>query len=333
MTEDAERDAFPEDKPGVVQLTFTGQLWASTLDQRTFKSWDWQVTCPKCGVSEGIIIEAWHRETIAICPSEECGGRAWKANYILSASQIRQMYHLQAQGQETVPHTHPVTVNLVPELDGDDLTLEDAPDAGDSDLDDDPEAWWSIHASAMVGQQAAPLVTCMGWARGLLSASLPADGELWEHLHPPVGGSARDAHMVQVVLGLAIYQAAFTQKIHEINLVELEDVAAELEGDRALQLRSVRPVGIGRDGGRLRRSDVHRLEQATGEQWELWRHLAGEVIAHHAWEGRVTNIDIKGSSAPLTERIRPRPGRLGRCSHRFVNPQLDFTWYQGDSAS
>jgi hypothetical protein len=333
MTISLKRDGVDEREPsrgsGRVRLTFSTALRVPATDPLTYEEWSRLVACPQCGASTGITLEARYSATVAICPREECG-RAWPARDVFTASQIRQMNHLRLQGQDVVvPHPNNVTVNLVPDLTDDDLTLEEYPLAAGIGRPPDPVTQWSMAASAMVDQHAPPFVVALGWARGLLTWSLPADGELYEHLYPPAGGSAEDAHMVQVVLGLVIHETAFAQGIHEIKYVELEALATCLDGDRVEQLRGARPIGL-RDGGRLRRSDIYRLEHATDDQWRLWCHLAGEVIAGHC-ESEVPMHGGKASTLPLTTRIRPWAGELStRRPRLFQGPALDLGWYQGD---
>lgn len=323
----AQRATRQREGDGLVRLRFVGELRVPATDPLTYEEWQRLVTCPQCGASTDITLEALDRLTVAICPREDTCGRAWLGDDILSAFQLRQMHHLHVQGEEIVtPHPNRVTVMLVPDLVDDDLTLQDDPDPDGTT--DDPYTWWAINCSAVIGQHAAPLVVALGWARGLLSWSLPQDGELFEHLYPGVGGSAEDGHMTQVVLGLAIHETARDQGIHEFKMLELDAIAAQLDGDRVEQLRGARPMGLGRDGGRLRRSDVSRLENASDDQWRLWCHLAGEVIAGHC-ESQFAIHGGKGSTWPLTARIKPWAGRLGlRRSHFLQSLDLDLAWYQ-----
>ncbi|ONK13187.1 hypothetical protein [Streptomyces sp. MP131-18] len=328
MAEAAERDHRQRTGWGRVCLTVTGSLQRPAYDPFAGEEWQRTVACPECGTSTGLTLEALDDVTVAICPPADACGRAWLADDVFSASQIRQMHHLKLHGETmTTPDRHRVAVILVPDMDGDSRALQDDP-TPDPEIDD-PYTWWAINSSAVVRQHTPPLVVAMGWARGLLAWSLPHDGEIYEHLYPPAGGSALDAHMTQVVLALALHEAAWQEEQHDFGKLSLEAAMAELEGDRAARLRGVRPLGLGNDGGRLRLSDITRLEAASNQHWQLWCRLAGEVLAGHSQQERLSRVkDERGSTFPPTKRTATHPVLLARRSSSLPGADLDFTWYQ-----
>ncbi|MFF2374787.1 hypothetical protein ACFVUW_10425 [Streptomyces xiamenensis] len=328
MSKDEYNEGHVRDGMGQASVTLGGELHVQQKDPLTNETWLRLITCPQCGASSGITLEARYQSSVAICPrpSGECG-RAWSISHI-NAFQIRQMLHLATSGQAVaLPDPRRVTVSLVPELIEDDLSLVGDP-PHDRARNESPDTW-SLIAGATFGQHDGPFAVSTGWARELVAWGMLVSGSLYDHLYPPAGGSVVDAHMTQLIVALAIYQASRRNDVPDLSHLHLEHLADELDTERASQLRALRPTSPRRKSGGLRRSDVHRLEHAAPREWDLWHRLAAEVVAVHC-ESRLRDSDTGDSSRPLAHRVKPWAGQLG--SRRLSlarDGALDFTWYQG----
>ncbi|MDX2757341.1 hypothetical protein PV386_02460 [Streptomyces europaeiscabiei] len=145
---------------------------------------------------------------------------------------------------------------------------------------------WSI---AHTVNALAPLDEAMAWSRHLLIRALMHEGLLFETVFSPPNESSLNTHMISVALGLALHEVAWRNRVLPFNKVPLPDVLDLLgRGENPTQganerelLRSLRPAGAKSRGGRLRLTDVARLENCTAEAWNRWCTGALHVASFH----------------------------------------------------
>lgn len=130
-----------------------------------------------------------------------------------------------------------------------------------------------------------PLWHAMIYARRLAIVALPADGELWQALQPSMGGSALDAHMAVLLVGLAICEHCARTEDPNPRNANLADVIALLEPGEAGRLRTLFPIAYtsASQVPELRAADAERLADADWSTFEWWR-LAAHTIAAGALE-------------------------------------------------
>ncbi|MEU8482300.1 hypothetical protein [Streptomyces sp. NPDC048641] len=217
-----------------------------------------------------------------ICPN----GRAFRAAQI-DAGMVRKLFllHHGPNGPLDLDSLHVGQLGAFAPLplDEDRSIAENAEDTDDEATE---QVAWSIgHTVSAL----APFDEAMAWSRHLLIRALMHEGRLFETVFSPRNESALDTHMISVALGLALHEVAWRTRAQTIDRVSLPDVLDLLgrgenptEGvnEREL-LQSLRPAGARARGGRLRLTDVARLENCTAEEWNRWCTGAFHVASFH----------------------------------------------------
>lgn len=265
------------------------------------------VSCPDCAAFRDLTLVADGDRGHIRCPL----GHESTHPYI-NASRVRQIWHSYRIGQ-------PVALSdarkdrplmTIPALD-EDLALQPHPSEA-ALLRQQPRWGWEVDAWA--SQNLPPLVHAMRLARHLANWAMLDRGDLWQAWYPDAGGSALEAHMTTVVLALALYESAYQIGETRVDLMTLGELRGVLGTDTIVQ-PTLRPVGQRHEGGRLRLTDVARIEAASTQDWTRWRLTAQSVV-----------------TAVIEDAARPDRDAADT-TFALQAPQYwpdDMTWYQGD---
>lgn len=267
---------------GPVALEVPGEIHVDDWDPTTFEPFTAALACPECHATTGLTLTARDEVAYLVCPA----GRAFRAVQ-LDAGMVRNVFALH-HGPAGPLNLEPLHIGqlgaLVPLLLDEDRSIaENSEDTGDEATG---QVSWSI-AQAVSGL--APFDEAMAWSRYLLIRALTHEGRLFETVFSPRNESALDAHMISVALGLALHEVAWRNKADHLKWVSLVDLLdlfgrgenpTERPNEREL-LRSLRPAGARDRGGRLRLTDVARLENCTAEEWNRWCTGAFHVASFH----------------------------------------------------
>ncbi|MFJ5733951.1 hypothetical protein [Streptomyces microflavus] len=239
------------------------------------------VACPECRATTGLTLVARDHFGYVLCPS----GRAFGAKQI-SAGMVRKLFLLH-HGPDGPLSLDPLRVGQLGVIAP--MLLDEGRGLAENveDIDDmatDQIAWSFVHA--MSAQ--APFDEAMAWSRHLLIRALVHEGWLFETVFSPRNAPALDAHMISVALGLALHEVAWRNRIQDFTRVLLPDVLDLLGRGEELasvgereRLQALRPAGARHQGGRLRLTDVARLETCTPEEWNRWCDGAFHVASFH----------------------------------------------------
>ncbi|MGW2287009.1 hypothetical protein [Streptomyces phaeochromogenes] len=302
-----------DDSRGLVRLSVPGEIRATDTDPLTFADWTRTVTCPQCGTTSGLTLQANYNEAVVICPQDQ---RAFR-DADISALKVRLLF-TEPFDQETLNllRGDRPWFDVTPVLD-ENRTLPDFRYLDEED-DDDPRVMWEELFGFAAEENGPPLMIAMSWARQLMSWVLPHYGRLFHHLFGAGTPSpAREAHMILVALGLALYESAF--EAGPGTRMAALPLTAPMERLRPgpdaaecrQQLRAVRPLGDHMLGGRLRLTDLARLEACTEQEWDRWCEAAFRVLAVHlkaARSGRPAarrRARSTGASPPDRPHARP----------------------------
>lgn len=307
---------------GRVSLEVPGEIRVEDCDVTTLRPFTATLACPECQARTGLTLTVRDELGYVICP----GGRAFRAAQI-DASVVRKIFAMH-HGPSGPLDLEPLNVGqlgaLVPlKLDEDRSIVENPEDTEDTATG---QLSWSI---GITMNSLAPFDEAMAWSRYLLIRALTHVGRLFETVFSPRNESALDAHMTSVALGLALHEVAWRNEADHLKWVSLVDVLdlfgrgenpTERPNEREL-LRSLRPAGARDRGGRLRLTDVARLESCTDEEWNRWCTGAFEVASFH----------IRQQHKSLSHDVfqtRGAPFRLidFGYDHRDSGP-LDAFWY------
>lgn len=267
---------------GRVALEVPGEILVEDQDPAVLKTFTATLACPECLATTGLTLAARDQLAYLVCPN----GRAFGAAQI-DAGLVRKLFvmHHSPNGPLDldplrVGQLGPITPLS---LDEDRSIVEHSANTGDEAGE---QVAWSIgHTMSSL----APFDMAMAWSRNLLVRALMHEGLLFDAVFSPRNESALDAHMISVALGLALHEAAWRSRVHPIENVPLPDVLDLLgRGENPSQsvnerelLRSLRPAGAKIRGGRLRLTDVSRLENCTAEEWDRWCTGALHVASFH----------------------------------------------------
>ncbi|WP_340375728.1 hypothetical protein U5640_11655 [Streptomyces sp. SS7] len=267
---------------GRVALEVPGEILVEDQDPAVFKQFTATLACPECQATTGLTLAARDQLGFLICPS----GRAFGTRQI-DAGLVRKlfvMHHSPSGPLDLDPLRVGQLGPLAPlPLDEDRSIVEHS---ADTDGEAREQVTWSIgHTMSSL----APLDMAMAWSRNLLIRALMHEGLLFDAVFSPRNQSALDTHMISVALGLALHEAAWRNRVRPIDNVPLPDVLDLLgRGENPTQsvnerelLRSLRPAGAKVRGGRLRLTDIARLENCTPEEWDRWCTGALHVASFH----------------------------------------------------
>ncbi|MER5210979.1 hypothetical protein ABT063_10450 [Streptomyces sp. NPDC002838] len=277
---------------GRVALEVPGEIRVDDWDVAVVKEFTATLACPECHATTGLTLTARDNVGYLVCPN----GRAFRAAQI-DAGMVRKLFLLH-YGPNGPLDLDPLRVGqlgaFVPLPLDEDRSI--AENFEDTDAKATKQISWSIGHT--VGAL-APFDEAMGWSRHLLIRALMHEGRLFETVFSPRNESALDAHMISVALGLALHEVAWRNRVRPFDKVPLPDVLDLLgRGENPTQsvnerelLRSLRPAGARARGGRLRLTDVARLENCTTEEWNRWCtgafHTASfHIRKRHEWLSR-----------------------------------------------
>ncbi|MGW4690992.1 hypothetical protein ACWEO1_01230 [Kitasatospora cineracea] len=323
---------------GRVSLTVPVEVWIPSTDPATGESWLRTLRCPQCQAVTGLSLRADGRSGEISCGS--CGLAF--TDPAVDGSAVRQTFAVHQKGVATgipmvlVGAGGRTEILLLPVLTED---REAMPSPG-PDADgrfDDLSSWSMFYDLCAGGDAETPMADTMRWARRMMSWALPADGETFERVYGgDVAAPAAEAHMIMLVLGLALHNAAFARRMSaSIAGMDLGPVLAVLDPnapDAAEQrevLRRTRPPGntaddhSGRPVGTLRLTDVQRLEAASGVDWARWCDGAYRVLAEH------TRL-IRVRAADRHDALRPPLERLVTLQDLVPRQDDDLSWYTLD---
>ncbi|MGW1374731.1 hypothetical protein ACWD6P_10735 [Streptomyces sp. NPDC002446] len=309
------RSRWPMSMAGAVRLMMT-EVLVRRFTPGLRAELEQPLSCPTCGQWEMLTLVAQGRDAHIECSS----GHAWTDSYIV-ASTVRQMDHMAAMGAPVWCPGVKVYESLVPRLDEDQTlyhepAIPEALDKGEFRKRD----WWMASAAAVAGWPA--FTECLRFARKLTIHALPACGSLYERLYPRAGGSAVDAHMSIVVLALAMLEAAYQADTTNIGRVPLSDVEATLRPECAGVLRGIRPPSHRRDyASHLRVTDVERLEEADGAEWDRWCQAATDILSYHIEDRRDWHRHVAGRHTEDDEIT------VSDCCAQMDLLDDDLTWY------
>lgn len=266
---------------GWVTLEVSGEIRVDDWDVTGRKEFTATLACPECHVTTGLRLTARDDLGFLVCPN----GRAFRAAQI-DAGMVRKLFLLH-HGPNGPLDLDPLRVGHLGAfaplpLDEDRSIVENFEDTDDKATG---QVAWSIgHTVSAL----APLDEAMAWSRHLLIRALMHEGRLYEIVFSPRNEPALDTHMISVALGLALHEVAWRNKaqIFDVSLPEVLDLLGRGEDptqgvhERDL-LQSLRPAGARTRGGRLRRTDVARLENCTTDEWTRWCTGAFHVASFH----------------------------------------------------
>ncbi|MFJ8982744.1 hypothetical protein [Streptomyces sp. NPDC102282] len=267
---------------GRVTLEVPGEIRVNDMDVAGWKEFTATLACPECHATTGLTLAARDDLAFLVC----LNGRAFRAAQI-DAGMVRKLFLLH-HGPNGPLSLDPLQVGQLGAfaplpLDEDRSIVENFED---TDAEAPEQVAWSI---AHTVSALAPFDEAMAWSRHLLIRALMHEGTLFETVFSPRNEPALDAHMISVALGLALHEVAWRNGGHTFDRVSLPDVLdllgrgenpAERVNERQL-LQSLRPAGARTRGGRLRLTDVARLENCTAEEWNRWCTGAFHVASFH----------------------------------------------------
>jgi hypothetical protein len=283
-----------------------GEIRGTDSDRLTFEEWTRTVACPQCGTTSGLTLQADYDEAVVICPHDQ---RAF-TDPAISALKVR-LLSTQPIGQESLdlPRSGRPWFDVTPVLQ-ENRTLPDFRYLDEED-DEDPRVVWEGSFGFAAEENGPPFMIAMSWARSLMSWALPHHGRLFHHVFGAgTPRPDREAHMILVALGLAVYESAF-QAGPGKRMAALP-LTAPMQwlrpgpdtADRRQQLRAVRPLGDHMLGGRLRLTDLARLEACTEEDWDRWCEEAFAVLTVHLKSARTQAVQQHGGKLDPPERDR-----------------------------
>jgi hypothetical protein len=292
------KQAQPEDEVhGLVQLPVLGEIRVKDIDRLTYEEFTRTVTCPQCGTTQGLTLRADGDTAVVICPQDQ---RAFDEPHI-HAMEVRL---LSARPLPQGPLDVPSTPRGAPWLDITPVLDEDRTLAPfrflDEEDDDDPRVIWESGFGYAAEENGPAFMIAMVWARWLMAWALPQHGRLYHQVFDNESPD-REAHMILVALGLALYESTFQAGTGErMAALPLTKPMAWLssEGDASglrQQLRTVRPLGDHMLGGRLRLRDITRLESCAATEWDRWCEGAFRILAVHLKEARTQSARERGA--------------------------------------
>ncbi|KPI02938.1 hypothetical protein OK074_5088 [Actinobacteria bacterium OK074] len=341
------------DDDGRMEITARDGIQVEYQDALTHELRERTLPCPRCLRTSGLTLRVTndYDQAMVICPQDGCAFM----DYAIRAADVRQAWALIAssggmsassggvsEGTLKIPNTGSrVHTSLVPVLDEDKAAQ---PFVSDDELEEiSPEearrrSWaFDLTVSGRGGAGHAPFTSALYWARKFMTAALPQSGPLFQQVYskdpgqPPV-----EAHMIIVVVALAIheaaYQAAPRQNLDWLPLTAPAEILSSGAKDAAQQrrgLRTVRPVADPMYAGSLRLTDVARLDTCTEQQWDRWCDGAFLVLATILRQAR-----ISAAYRATIEQVYPSPGlRLLDSRHVVANRADDLTWYAPSAMS
>ncbi|WP_055535429.1 hypothetical protein [Streptomyces graminilatus] len=134
--------------------------------------------------------------------------------------------------------------------------------------------------------------------------------------------------MILMALGLAVYESAFQAGMDK--RMAVLPLAAPMQwlrpgpdaADRRRQLLAVRPVGDPDFGGRLRLTDLARLEDSTEQEQDRWCEEAFAVLTVHLKAARTQAVQEHGGKLDPPERAR----LTDRRSALYIGDDT-YNWY------
>ncbi|QNE74482.1 hypothetical protein [Streptomyces finlayi] len=267
---------------GRVTLEVPGEIRVHDRDVTGREEFTTTLACPECHATTGLTLVARDDLAFLVCPN----GRAFRAA-LLDAGMVRKLFLLH-HGPNGPLDLDPLGVGRLGvfaplPLDEDRSIAENFEDTADEATE---QVAWSIGHTV---RALAPFDEAMAWSRHLLIRALMHEGWLFETVFSPRNEPALDAHMISVALGLALHEIAWRNRVQAFDRVCLPDVLDLLgRGENPTQsvnerglLQSLRPAGARTRGGRLRLTDVARLENCTAEEWNRWCTGAFHVVSFH----------------------------------------------------
>ncbi|MEV3857616.1 hypothetical protein AB0J38_25215 [Streptomyces sp. NPDC050095] len=274
-----------QDHAGEVRLTVGSEIPIQRWTDEGALQAPEPLACPEpgCGQSTGLMLIARGREAVIRCPNDH----EWCDRYVRPAT-IRHLNHLRITGQQVGWPSGHLWMPLVGPLDDNLTPAFTTPDGGPEPEEGirDREDWWDVNAAIASGVARGSMFgECWREAWAIVNTVLPTDGRLYQRLYVPAGGNAVDAHMTILLLGLAIYEAARSNRVYKLRDLSLPAPNVYLTGDH---LRTARPVADRAYTGVLpiRASDDHRLREASAEDWERWCNAARDALSLYIDEQR-----------------------------------------------
>ena len=282
---------------GLVQLTVPGEIQVRDGDRLTFEGFTRTLACPQCGTSRGLTLQAGDDTAVVVCPQDN---RAFGEPQI-TALKVRLLSARPLTGQ-TLEVPSPLGggapwLDITPVL-NEDRTLPAFRDLDEAD-DEDPRVQWESGFGFAAEENGPAFVIATSWARALTAWALPQHGRLYEQVFAN-DTPDREAHMILVALALALYESTFQRGTGErMAALPLTAPMAWLRpepeaAERRRQLRAARPLGDPSLGGRLRLTDIARLEGAGEQEWDRWCEGAYRVLVIHLKEARVRSAQERG---------------------------------------
>ncbi|MFK0295452.1 hypothetical protein ACIQU6_33975 [Streptomyces sp. NPDC090442] len=306
-----------------VELPVRGSVSVWDTDPLTYGRYLRDLRCARCGAVEDLVLRTRDTWGLLICPQ----GHAWR-DPAAKAFGIRLLYarvrkigqpgphHDELRGLDRDAGASPSWV--VP-------LLSEPRDAVAPDDDASISAarlQWTIDGALGEPDQ-PPLTQAMYWARALLTWAFPRDPVTWAMVKREQ--LALDAHMVMVVLGLALYEYGYAASTADLQTLPLTAPLEMLEDtEQRNLLRRVRPSGLQRVGGTLRVTDRDRLANCSPAQWAYWCDVAASVLSASLQDARIDAAAEHGGRVEL-----PDAGtRLSRRRDKAdIAPEDWYTWY------
>jgi hypothetical protein len=284
----------------------SGEIRGTDSDRLTFEDWTRTVACPQCGTTSGLTLQADYDEAVIICPQDR---RAFR-DPAISALKVRLLSTRPVEEESLdLPRGERPWFDVTPVLQ-ESRTLSDFRYL-DEDNDEDPRRAWERTFGVAAEEKEPRFTIAMSWARSLMSWALPHHGRLFHHVfRADTPRPDREAHMILVALGLAVYESAFQAGTGK--RMAVMPLTAPMHwlrpgpdaAGRRRQLLALRPLGDPDFGGRLRLTDLARLEDCTEEERDRWCEGAFAVLTVHLKAARTQAVQEHGGKLDPPERAR-----------------------------